>query len=208
MMADERERTPAAGSSRVTSMTLMRRLRSNEAQAWDRLVELYGPLVNFWCVRWGASREDCEDVVQEVFRVVSGALDQFRDDHPGATFRGWLRGVTRNQLLMHARRKQRHPQAEGGTDAFMRIQNLSDNVPGEPEEDDPAVELNALYFRALKLVRGEFEDRTWQAFWRYVVDGQTPAMIAAETGVSPAAVRKAKSRVLRRLKEEVGELID
>src|SRR5262245_59054250 len=52
-----------------------------------------------------------------------------------------------------------------------------------------------------------FEERTWQAFWRAAVDGQAPAVIAEDLDVTPAAVRKARSRVLHRLRQEVGDLI-
>ena len=58
----------------------------------------------------------------------------------------------------------------------------------------------------LGLVRHEFEDRTWRAFWRVTVEGHSPAEVAAEMGITPSAIRQAKSRVLRRLKEELGEL--
>ena len=61
---------------------------------------------------------------------------------------------------------------------------------------------------ALELVRGEFEPQTWTAFWRCAMDGDAAADIATEMGVSPAAVRKAKSRVLLRLRQEVGDLIE
>ncbi len=54
--------------------------------------------------------------------------------------------------------------------------------------------------RALELVRGAFEDRTWQMFWLTVVEDQTPADVAVRFGVTPVAVRKAKSRVLHRLR--------
>jgi RNA polymerase sigma-70 factor (ECF subfamily) len=39
------------------------------------------------------------------------------------------------------------------------------------------------------------------------VEGQAPAEIAADLGMTAAAVRKAKSRVLLRLREEIGDLI-
>jgi RNA polymerase sigma-70 factor (ECF subfamily) len=57
-------------------------------------------------------------------------------------------------------------------------------------------------------VRDEFEERTWQAFWLTAVEGRPADDVAADLGVSAAAVRKAKSRVLHRLKEELGELLD
>ena len=50
--------------------------------------------------------------------------------------------------------------------------------------------------------------RTWQAFWRTAVEGQAPKNVAAELGVRPDAVRMAKSRVLRRLRDELPDLAD
>jgi RNA polymerase sigma-70 factor (ECF subfamily) len=56
-------------------------------------------------------------------------------------------------------------------------------------------------------VQSEFEERTWKAFWRVAVEDRTPAEVGAEMGITPNAVRQAKSRVLRRLKEEMSDLI-
>jgi RNA polymerase sigma-70 factor (ECF subfamily) len=57
-------------------------------------------------------------------------------------------------------------------------------------------------------LRSEFEEHTWRAFWRVAVDGQPAPEVAAELGMKPNAVRTAKSRVLRRLREELGDLVD
>jgi RNA polymerase sigma-70 factor, ECF subfamily len=61
--------------------------------------------------------------------------------------------------------------------------------------------------RALELVRRDFADQTWEAFWRVTVAGQPAAEAAAELGTSVADIRQAKSRVLRRLREELGDLL-
>jgi RNA polymerase sigma-70 factor (ECF subfamily) len=45
-----------------------------------------------------------------------------------------------------------------------------------------------------------------RAFWRTAVDGQSAAETAAELGMSVPAVRMAKSRVLHRLRQEMGDL--
>ena len=63
-----------------------------------------------------------------------------------------------------------------------------------------------LFGRALELIRGEFEERTWQAFWLTAVEDRAAGDVALELGMSPGAVRVAKSRVLRRLREELGEI--
>ena len=189
-----------------TSWTLLERARNRDKEAWQRLVYLYSPLVDFWCKQWGVRQHDAEDVRQEVLQAVAASLEHFHRDQPGDTFRGWLRGITRNKVRDHFRARQGRPQAQGGSDAYLCLQEVV--LPETEWAEEPQEELTGLYHRALELVRCEFEERTWQAFWRAAVDGQAPAEIAFDLGVTPAAVRKAKSRVLRRLREEAGELLE
>jgi RNA polymerase sigma-70 factor, ECF subfamily len=163
--------------------------------------------VRYWCGRWGVSGADADDVAQEVFRAAAAGFASFRRDREGDTFRGWLRGITRNMVLQHFRRSGRQPAASGGTEAFVKLQGVIDAASVALQEDDPAPEVESLHRRALELVRREFEERTWQMFWVTVVERRSPVDVAADLGVTPAAVRKAKSRVLHRLKEEFGELI-
>jgi RNA polymerase sigma-70 factor (ECF subfamily) len=202
---DSPETPPAGGPQQATSLTLLDRLRANDDGAWHTMVRLYGPLVRHWCGRGGVRGADGDDVAQDVFRAAAVSMEAFRRDRPGDSFRGWLRGITRNMVLQHFRRDGKQPRAVGGTDANFRLQAVAGGDTGDDE--DPVEELDGLRRRALDLVRGEFEDRTWQAFWRTVVDGSAPAEVAAEFGVSAAAVRMAKSRVLRRLKEAFGDLV-
>jgi RNA polymerase sigma-70 factor (ECF subfamily) len=192
------------GSDDLTSRSLLFRVKANDQEAWRRLVDLYSPLVAHWYRQWGAAPDDVADLVQEVFAAVSPDLKAFRPDRPGATFRGWLRGIARNKFSDHFRR--RVAAAEGGSEALARLRR----VPGDADEPDPSdsdAEVSALYRRALEQVRAQFEERTWQAFWRVAMEGRSPADVAAELGISPNGVRQAKSRVLRRIKEELGELI-
>jgi RNA polymerase sigma-70 factor, ECF subfamily len=195
-------------AEKATSVTLLERVRSRDQDAWQRLLRLYTPLVWYWCRQGGVPDQDADDVCQEVFQALAAGLPGFRREGAGDTFRGWLRGITRHKVQDYFRRRHRQPAAEGGTDAHRRLAQVSQSETAVPEADDPADELTGLYHRGLELVRGEFEERTWQAFWRAAVGGQAPAAIAADLGMTPAAVRKAKSRVLHRLKEEVGDLID
>ena len=204
-MSEADEHRPAAGPGRDTSLTLLRRLRANEPDAWHVFVRLYTPLLYHWCVRSGVQGADADDVLQEVFRATAARLETFRRDRQGDTFRGWLRVVTRNMILLHFRRSGRQARGSGGTDALVKLQEVPDDA-GLSEADDEA-EMDGLRWRALEIVRGEFEERTWQMFWLTFVDDRSPVDVAPELGVTPAAVRKAKSRVLHRLKEEFADLI-
>lgn len=190
--------------SRRTSRSLLERARANEMAAWQRLVVLYEPLVRHWCRRGGVAPQDVEDVAQEVFAKAFASLGGFRHAAPGDTFRGWLHGVTRHRVLEHFRRARRQILAAGGSDA----RGLMLEQPGLPEgADDEERSLSGqLYRRALEMIQGEFEPRTWQMFWRAVVDGVPTAGVAAELGTTAAAVRQARSRILRRLREEAAGL--
>ena len=75
------------------------------------------------------------------------------------------------------------------------------------EDVDEQAELGQLYRRAVEQVRCEFEERTWQAFWLTTIEDRLPDALVDVLGMTPAAIRQAKSRVLRRLKQEMGELI-
>lgn len=187
-----------------TSHTLLDRVRARDGDAWGRLATLYGPLVRHWCGRLGVRTDEADDVLQDVLAAVAVSLGEFRPGGAPGSFRAWLRGVTRHKTLDHLRRLGRHPTAQGGTDAHRQIQEVPDP---EPDQDDPPEEVAGLYHRALDFVRGEFEEKTWEMFWRFAVENQPADLIAAEFGVTPVTVRMAKSRVLRRLKEEVGDLV-
>jgi RNA polymerase sigma-70 factor (ECF subfamily) len=190
-----------------TSLTLLERLRANEPDAWQVMVQLYTPLVYHWCTRGGVRGADADDVLQEVFQAAATNFASFRRDRPGDSFRGWLRGITRNMVLLHFRRSGRQPRARGGSEAFRKLQDIAADTPDPAADEDPAVELDALRRRALELVRSEFEERTWQMFWLTVVEDRSPVDIASTLGVTAAAVRMAKSRVLHRLKEQFADLI-
>jgi RNA polymerase sigma-70 factor (ECF subfamily) len=208
--ADELGGEPSVKRGRPTQETplsLLERLRADDAAAWRRLVDLYRPLVLFWCARGGVSTEDAEDVAQGVFAAAATGLGSFRRDRAGDTFRGWLRAVTRNQILLHFRRSRGHVQAAGGSDAWRSLQDVAER-PDVEDDGGEETEVGQVYRRAVEQVRSEFEDRTWQAFWLVAIEGRAPADLIETLDMSPAAIRQAKSRVLRRLKHEMGELLD
>ncbi len=190
-----------------TSSSLLDRVKVWDEVAWRRLVSVYGQLVLYWCRCAGIRREDRVDVCQEVFRAVAVNIDNFRHDQPGDTFRGWLRTITRSKVADHFRRQNRQPAAIGGSVArerFLAIPDGEASSAAEAGNQEKAILVN----RALDLIRSEFEDRTWQAFWRATVEGQPSDVVAESLEMTPAAVRQAKSRVLRRLREELHQLLE
>jgi RNA polymerase sigma-70 factor (ECF subfamily) len=186
-----------------TSHTLLERVRLRDAAAWRRFVELYGPVVFAWARRASLQTHDAADVVQEVFQAVAGGITRFRLEQSGDTFRGWLRTITLNKVRDQFRNRPNYALGAAAID------ELPARLAAEDEADSRSGRAVAeLAHRALTLLQTEFETNTWRAFLRTAVDGLSPADAAAELGLSTAAVYKAKSRVLNKLRRELDGLLD
>lgn len=196
----------AATTTAVTSRSLLDGVRQRDPDAWRRFVGLYGPIVYRWTQREGLREHDAADVVQDVFRAVAENIRRFEHRSASDSLRGWLWTITRNKIRDHYRRHQHEIAGSGGTDAQQRLQQ----VPGLPEEPDESPDGLAaeLAHRALALMQSEFEASTWQAFWRTTVEGRSVADTARELKLTLAAVYKAKSRVLLKLRRELDGLLE
>jgi RNA polymerase sigma-70 factor (ECF subfamily) len=180
----------------TTSVSLLGRLRQPEDQeAWRRFVHLYSPLLYYWARGVKLPQADAADLVQEVLLVVVEKMPEFAYDS-SRSFRGWLRTVTLNKWRERCRRFATAPPAEDA-----ELDSLADgsgtNVFAEQEYRQWLVR------QALQIMQSEFEPATWKACWETVVSARSPAEVASELGVSVEVVYGAKSRVLRRLREEL-----
>src|SRR5437764_187992 len=106
------DRGPAPSSG--TSRSLLARVQADEPEAWERLVNLYAPLVHQWCRGGGLLGPDAADVFQQVFQAVVTSVGRFRKERQGDTFRGWLRRITQNKLRDHYRLLGRETRGVGG----------------------------------------------------------------------------------------------
>lgn len=186
----------------------MRRIRIGEAEAWRHLVDLYSPLILSWCRRCGLGREDSADLLQDVFATVAKNIASFRRDQPGGTFRGWLRIIARNRIRLFYRRRKSEPCLAPDTPIDSCVDRYGESVGDEVDLPPEDGEMRAVFRRGLELIRGRFEDRTWQAFWLTVVEERSSAEVGHELKMTPGAVRQAKYKVLRRLRAELGDLLE
>ncbi len=183
-----------------TSLTWLGRLAGDAPTDgdWRRLLDVYGPLLSCWLARAGVPPADRDDLIQEVLMVVVRQVGDFEHRGPGA-FRAWLRGILANHVRKFFRTRPATPtiDLDAVADPHSELGRVWDR-----EHDEH------LAARALRFVEGDFAPATWQAFRRQVIDGRTPAEVATELGLSLNAVILAKSRVLKRLREELRGLVE
>ena len=185
----------------TTSITLIERLRCcDDERAWERFVHLYTPMIYRWAMRMELSHDVATDLVQEVLTLMVCKLPQFRYDET-KSFRGWLRQVTLNRYRELVRRKKICTvPADGG--------QFPDAGQPDPAEFVEETEYRReIISRAADLIRGDYDEITWTAFWEYVAVGRTPTEVAESLQLSVNSVYLAKSRILKRLRAELDGLL-
>lgn len=198
----------------TTSSEMLAGAREGNAESWRLLVNLYAPLVMYWCRRGFPPRQefpalcgvpgaDAGDVVQEVFLLVSKKMKAFVRDGQPAAFRRWLYSITGIKVLEY------WTSPANPVDGISWIDQISQTGPLPAEDPSDTNDVHGrivLLRRALELIRPEFEPRTWEAFSKVAVEGRAAEDVAEELGMKRGAVYTAKSRVLKRLRE-VGEAL-
>ena len=168
-----------------TSSGFLERLKTQDAQAWRQLADVYGPLVYFWCRKYGVKSDDAADILQEVFASVAAAIGRFRRDEQQGRFRGWLWTITRRKIQDHYRNLEVREEARGGTQQWLA------EVPEQPDErgsdDEERSQFSGLFVRVLETVKAEFEERTWQAFWQWWSKSGLPPRSPQDWGCPPTA---------------------
>lgn len=191
-----------------TSFSLLDRLQQGPGDAaWQRMIDIYTPLIRGWLKRHTLLDQDIDDVVQEVLAVVVRRLPEFRRQPRIGAFRRWLRNITVNCLRDFWRAQRFRPKGSG-RDGFGQVLDQLEDPESDlsrlwdKEHDDRVIQ------RLLELIRPRFEERTWQAFQRVTLEGTPVDKVAADLGMSVNAVFIAKSRVLHQLRQEGQELLE
>lgn len=186
-------------TSRETRPSLLLRLRdARDDEAWNRFVEVYAPLVYGYMRGKGLQDADAADVSQAVLLEVMRSIRTLEYRPERGRFRGWLgtlaaRGLGRFLAAKNRERNAINGAALAGDDAAQ--------APVDTGWDDE-FHIRILQV-ALEQVQPQVEPGTWRAFECVWLEGKSATQTARELGIAIENVYVAKSRVLRRLEEQV-----
>lgn len=188
-----------------TRYSLIAQVQSAEDQeAWDQFVLIYRPVIYRMARRRGMQDADAQDLVQSVFMRLAGSIQRWEQSEPATKFRHWLRRVARNAICS-AFTRQPKDIAAGGADMLDLLAGHAGTT--ERIEQELATEaMREQYLRAASVVKTDVDSETWRAFELTVVEGKSCEEAAAVLGKSIGAVYAARSRVMRRLREQVASI--
>jgi RNA polymerase sigma-70 factor (ECF subfamily) len=187
----------------TTSRTLLDRLKDRQdSRAWQLWLTVYEPWLRDWLGQHRLQSADIDDLLQNILVVVSQKLPAFVHNGQRGAFRAWLKGILVNEVRSFVRRRQRQS-AEAPADW---LDLLEDNTSELSRQWDTEHD-QQLVRRLLAAIQPDFEPQTWEVFRLLVLEDRPTAEVAQRTGMKPNALYVAKSRVLKRLRQELGGLV-
>ena len=183
-----------------TRGTLLAAVKTPENRlAWEEFVLVYRPVIYRMARRRGMQDSDAQDVTQDILLRISASIERYVQQ-PGTRFRHWLRRVARNAIFSACSGGTKDCPVGGSI-----AQDLLEEQPANPELDlelDTECQREQL-MRAAKIVRADVHVDTWQAFQLTMIDGLSCEQAASSLGKSVGTVYAARSRIVKRLRDEI-----
>jgi RNA polymerase sigma factor (sigma-70 family) len=175
-----------------------------DPQAWRTFVHRYGPLIHDWCRQQHLQEADAEDVTQNVLLKLAQKLRSFTyNAHKGA-FRGWLRTLTQHAWSDYLASQQRAVVGSGDSAILEQLEKV------EAGEDLLKRLAEAFDLELLEEARARVQlrvtSRDWQIFEQLALANRAAPEVARELEMTVTAVLMVKSRVQKKLREEIHRL--
>ncbi|QDT11852.1 sigma-70 family RNA polymerase sigma factor [Planctomycetes bacterium K23_9] len=178
-----------------TRPSILLRLRDpTDDEAWTVFESIYRSVVVRTAKRRGLQHADAEDVAQVVMTNLSRKEWEFAPDSSNARFRTWLVRVVENAIVDHLRRNQRHQHA-----TLIEDERYVESMDQELESEYRC----EVFHWAADIVKKEFSMSAWNVFWATTVENRSIADVAGELDQSTGAIYSCRSRIMRRLKQQV-----
>jgi len=131
---------------------LLARCRRGEAGAWDELFDLHYAAAGRFVFQLGhdLSREDVEEICQEVFLSVVRNLGSF---HGGSQFQTWLFRVAANKTRDYRERRRAAKRGGGQAPLSLQAEDPGSGLCIDPPDNTPAPDLALMNAEQVALVR-------------------------------------------------------
>ena len=188
-----------------TDVTLLARLHRDpkDQAAWADFVARYGPKILGWCRRWQLQQADAQDVTQEVLLKLNRLMATF-DYDPAGSFRAWLKTLAHHAWRDFVAQRRRAGKRIDDREMVALLESAQAGADLVADlQDEFRLEL---LDRAMARVRPRVASRTWDAFRLTALEGWSGSAAGAHLQMKVAQVYMAKSRVTKRIEEEVRRL--
>ncbi len=189
-----------------TRHSLIVRLKDQRNElAWTEFVCAYEPFLARLVRRQGTPDRHVADITQQLLISLANSVNGWSSDGREASFRRWLGRVARHVVIKFMTREKKQVTGQGGSDFLKLVELASDDTPDEERTRQYEHEL---ILWAAELVRGEFRETSWRAFWMTQVEGRPVTHVARELGVTPGSIYMSRSRIFARIRSRIADVLD
>lgn len=182
---------------------LLARCRRGEAEAWDELFDLHYAAAGRFVFQLGLdfSREDTEEICQEVFLSVIKNLEFFQGE---SQFRTWLFRIAANKARDYREKRLAAKRGGAQTTISLQAENPDNGLAPDPPDPLPGPAENLMNAEQMALVRESLDqlDEPCREIveLRYLGD-LSYEELGATLKLNPKTVSSRLSRCLDRLEE-------
>lgn len=181
--------------------TILSRLaRHDNHEAWQLLIDRYGPLIKSYLRRYHLTPDDASDVSQDTLLALANAARERRIDPERGRLRSYLFTIVHNKVCDLFRQRRRNPAAFGRAGAELDPIELviDESTAREHWEQEWSTSVSS---QCLWEARQQFKPETYLVFHMRVVDGRSAREVAEMTESTENAVNLKVARVRRFLRE-------
>jgi RNA polymerase sigma-70 factor (ECF subfamily) len=183
-----------------TPVSLLERLRDNEAGSWEEFSVRYVRVLKRWCASWGIQANDVDDIVQETLLVILTQIRGFERRGIGS-FRAWMKTISWRcwcDVLAKAERAKNLALSKSLRESPAAFESL--------EADFDKLAMQELLQTSMAIVKRRVEPKTWEAFHLTAMELLPAGEVANRLGMQVDAVYAARCRVQRWINEEYKRL--
>jgi RNA polymerase sigma-70 factor (ECF subfamily) len=178
-------------------LLLARRAAGGHTEAWDELIELYGKRIYNVAFQFAASREEAEDLTQEIFLKLYQNLKRYRGDVPLVA---WTLRLSRNLCIDLYRRTRREKRSTFVSEAVLEVMAGSD----DPQADAlRRQQLDAVYTGLDQLPDELAEVVVLSDLQGWTLE-ETATYLEAPIGTVKSRLHRARKRLSDRVQELIG----
>ena len=185
----------------TTRASLILRVRdSTDRTAWDEFDGIYRPILKRFAGARGLAEDEAEEVAQQCMTALCEHIREFDYDPAKGKFKAWLRTMVNNRILNSFRGRREQPART------QDLERLAEN-DRTPDELFDMVWRREHLRHCLTLIRAEVEPTTFDAFVEHVIDERPVEQVCQSRGMTANQVHAIKSRMLKRIRERMIELL-
>lgn len=176
---------------------LARRAAAGQARAWDEIIERFGRKIYNLAFQFAGSREDAEDLTQEIFVRLYRSLAAYRGEAPLVA---WTMRLSRNLCIDHYRRHRTERRSEFVSEEV--LEQLA--AEGDPERDALARKRVELVYRCLDELPREQAEMVLLRDLQGWSERETAIALEIPEGTAKSRLFRARRALAERLEAAVG----